>query len=439
MPGPEVQDDDKYNIHAQILKKYGQDFSPEARAAVEAKAAQQKNSFGVVGGGLLSALGNVIAGDKPDFSPLERRRAQIDEETTGEFDKKREQAVRDYVMGNAMEDRGLKNKVAETTFGDAQTDRTREKGFEAQSDDPASAESQELQNFYREVRGEDKIGNVPLEKLSATQLKPLLDQAIKMRQATRPTGSAAGWGPADAEYLAGWQAYINGQADGPPDPAGASPKAIQQGNQLGSSFQGRNRTQAGREMAQADKVAAKRKFYMDAERTMQNALDAPLNGIGDITALYSFIHNQDDTAAREGELQLAQRGASIIDKIQRIVGNVVDGRLLSDNQRQQIRAQIEIMKGGIRDQHQHYLKNVKSSADTLGWNYKALIPDYEESTAAPAEAPPSQAGQAEAQGAAPKPAAPEAKKVVHKQYSKSANKTKLIYSDGTEEIVDGQQ
>jgi hypothetical protein len=42
-------------------------------------------------------------------------------------------------------------------------------------------------------------------------------------------------------------------------------------------------------------------------------------------------------------------------------------------------------------------------------------------------------------GQTPPPGASKGKTVTKKQYSKSANKTKIVYSDGTEEIIDGQQ
>lgn len=431
MPGPEIQDDDKYNIHAQILKKYGQDFSPEARAAVEAKANQQKNSFGVVGGGLLSALGNVIGGNKPDFSPLEKRRAQIDAETTGEFDKKREQAVKDYLLGNAMEDRGFKNKVAETTFGDSQTDRTREKGFEAQSDDPNSPESQELQNFYMEVRKTDNLGGVNIHKIPATQLRPLLDQAIKMRQATRPA-AMGGYGPDDAAVLQAGARIAQGLVPVTEDVdlSKASPKASQQFGTLAGAARGRENTQQRFKTLRGKDLADLRNIAGVLAQT--DAIGEGLPGwdtgfVKNRADMLKWYGGWDDPTKAKIRSQLGLNLAEYIKSISGTAVNPDERKFLTsvtpnaDDDEDTLFAKLET----FRDYNETKLNNFLNVTGDVG---QYNVPSFEEMRPKSAKA-----------GAAPAKTEPEAKKVVHKQYSKSANKTKLFYSDGTEEIVDGQQ
>jgi hypothetical protein len=125
------------------------------------------------------------------------------------------------------------------------------------------------------------------------------------------------------------------------------------------------------------KVDAVRRVYFDTEAKLSNAVNSPLNGTGDIQALYSFVKNQDDTAAREGELALAQTAASTLDKLQRVASNVTDGRLLSDTQRKEIRQILEQMRDTTRTHHKEYVGRTKTVAESLNVPLNTVLPDYD--------------------------------------------------------------
>lgn len=127
----------------------------------------------------------------------------------------------------------------------------------------------------------------------------------------------------------------------------------------------------------AARVDAVRRVYFDSEANLANAIAAPLNGVGDLTALYSLIKNQDDTAAREGELALAQRTASVLGRIQRLAGNVTDGRLLDEKVRGQIREALQSLQGDTRKLHRDYVSRTKKTAETFGVPVQGVLPDLE--------------------------------------------------------------
>lgn len=75
----------------------------------------------------------------------------------------------------------------------------------------------------------------------------------------------------------------------------------------------------------------------------------PQNGPNDIVLLYNFVKLNDPNAAREGELELVQRGASIPDTWKRYVGQFLTGNVLGPDQRVNLlKAADNLYKTGIR-------------------------------------------------------------------------------------------
>jgi len=141
-----------------------------------------------------------------------------------------------------------------------------------------------------------------------------------------------------------------------------------------------------------------------------------------VAALYSFVKILDpNSVVREGEIQLTQAARSIPDaiklKLQKVNAN--QGAVLTP---QEIRSIAEYAKQ-VKD-------NYATAARAASKNYLELaksknVDKYLNHSFNSVEKPQQNVVQS--------------KTIVKKQYSKSANKTKFIYADGTEEIVDGRK
>jgi len=87
--------------------------------------------------------------------------------------------------------------------------------------------------------------------------------------------------------------------------------------------------------------------------------DEKQGGPTDIVLVYNFVKLNDPNAAREGELELVQRGASIPDTWKRYVGRFMNGNVLGPNQRKEI----------IRVSDQLYKTGIKPTLDELNARY----------------------------------------------------------------------
>lgn len=135
---------------------------------------------------------------------------------------------------------------------------------------------------------------------------------------------------------------------------------------------------ASRELEFAKWIENKRLPFFRSESDIQQVMDAPLNGFGDLQALYGFVKNQDNTAAREGELALAQTAASVADRIQNVMKNVGAGRKLSDKQRGEIRGILEGYRAKIRSQHQGFVQRMLTTANGWSMDPERTIPGWRE-------------------------------------------------------------
>ena len=141
-----------------------------------------------------------------------------------------------------------------------------------------------------------------------------------------------------------------------------------------------------------------------------------------VAALYSFVKILDpNSVVREGEIQLTQAARSIPDtikvKLQKVNAN--QGAVLTP---QEIRSIAEYARQ-VKD-------NYANAAKAASRNYLELaksknVDKYLNHSFNTIEKPEQNVVQS--------------KTIVKKQYSKSADKTKFIYADGTEEIVDGRK
>lgn len=222
------------------VKEIEQQFGADERAKVEATQAQKQKSARLFQ--LLGALNGALAGQNGQQlgQYLDQWNAEIKDDTVGKFERGRKQAYEG--LGKEAEAAQLDRR--EVMQGREDKAYGRAQGLEAQDDDPNSTISRQYQDLGREL-GLDKQMKVPLESLSATQLKPLLDPAAKLYQLKNPRTSGLQYGPNDAAYLAEVQNQIIGLVPlgTPIDTEGVSPRALQQGGQLLGAGVGRRNTE----------------------------------------------------------------------------------------------------------------------------------------------------------------------------------------------------
>lgn len=228
------------------MERFGQDLSPEARQKLSDEAERQKHSFSVVGGGLLSGLGDVIAGRRPSDEPLQKKRAQIDEDTTGRFDKAKELVLRDLAASDKLEDRERLRTIQgreDTAYGRGEEDLAKNRD----PNDPRAADAREMIKW---ASGKIGLPASNLDSLGIEQLSkhPFYGKAAELwekeKMANRPA-AMGGYGPGDAPFLNSVFDMARGikPPDAPIDTHNVSPKALQNGITGAGAAKGRDNTQ----------------------------------------------------------------------------------------------------------------------------------------------------------------------------------------------------
>jgi len=126
-------------------------------------------------------------------------------------------------------------------------------------------------------------------------------------------------------------------------------------------------------------------------QSLDRALDTRINGAKDIELLYNFIARMDNTAAREGELDLAQRAQNLRDRLDSLVGGLTEGQLIGDGLRAQIREQIDITRRQVQEDRTGVIRRSRGLASELGaapslvQGFDQLLEYGEESTVPQAE------------------------------------------------------
>lgn len=222
-------------------------MSAEAREKLAAEAERQKNSARVVGGSLLGGLGDVIAGRRPDESRLQKRRDQIDEDTTGKFDKAKQLLLQDLEASNREEDR----QRARVIRGREDQGYERSEGDILKNRDPNDQRATDAREMIKWASGKIGLPASNLDNLGIEQLSkhPLYDKAAELwekeKMANRPA-SMGGYMPGDADLF---KALIHGNLTGEvPKPeelptANTSPKGLAAGVTASGAMRGRTNAQ----------------------------------------------------------------------------------------------------------------------------------------------------------------------------------------------------
>lgn len=133
----------------------------------------------------------------------------------------------------------------------------------------------------------------------------------------------------------------------------------------------------------------------------------------------------DDSVVREAEMRLGQNAGSLSQKLQNYADQIATGRSLRPEQRQDIVNTLKVMDASATNQYNQAAQPYLEQARELGLNEDFILPGILRET--PTDKTPTQTS------------SPQQKTIVKKQYSPSRNQTRVLYSDGSQEVLDGQQ
>jgi len=106
--------------------------------------------------------------------------------------------------------------------------------------------------------------------------------------------------------------------------------------------------------------------------SLDRALEAADGGAKDISYLYNFIARMDNTAAREGELQLAQRAQNIADRLKTFISNKTEGELIGPGLRGEIAEILRTTRDQVQEERQLIIGNYRNVAGDLGGEASVL-------------------------------------------------------------------
>jgi len=181
-------------------------------------------------------------------------------------------------------------------------------------------------------------------------------------------------------------------------------------------------------------LVGKSKPYVNYQNTVskaasiRNAVANP-SGYKDVAAIYAFMKALDpESVVRESEYATAAGVGSLTTKLQNALSRQVSGKTLTPEQRKELLSIAEEMEKVAGQNLYHFAKPIISAAESKGAPLNQIFddPDKLKSFGGPQNDQPIQKINTQ-------------RSVVKKQYSPSRNQTRVIYSDGSQEVLDGQQ
>lgn len=106
--------------------------------------------------------------------------------------------------------------------------------------------------------------------------------------------------------------------------------------------------------------------YRQSIAALDRALDTRVNGIKDIELIFQFISGLDETAAREGEVALAQKANGLKGKVQAILQQVQGTGLIGEDARTQLREALQLTRDDIAKDRDLVIGNARDVAKGLG-------------------------------------------------------------------------
>ena len=131
----------------------------------------------------------------------------------------------------------------------------------------------------------------------------------------------------------------------------------------------------------------------------------------------------DESVVRGEEMRLGMSATSMTNKLMNYVDRIKSGKTLQPEQRQDMIRSIKAIRDISTDKYKMAAEPILQQARDFGIDESYLLPEYLRGSSQ----------------LTTKASKSEGKTLVNKQYSPSRDKTRMIYSDGSEEIVDGRQ
>jgi hypothetical protein len=161
----------------------------------------------------------------------------------------------------------------------------------------------------------------------------------------------------------------------------------------------------------------------------REAISSRPSGVLDVGLIYDYVKALDPTSAvREGEVDFIKTASPFFQNIANLPKRITRGDVLPPSVREQILKNIEMFNQSKRSQFLSHLKPIVGQIKTNGLNADNILLGTPGVTSDDIYNPEKKQNEQKKN-----------KTLIKKQYSQSANKTKFMYSDGTEEIVDGKQ
>lgn len=165
---------------------------------------------------------------------------------------------------------------------------------------------------------------------------------------------------------------------------------------------------------------------------LEDAIKNPTGGGFQDTAItYGFIKSRDNSAVKEGEVKMLGAAGSIPDRLRRSFSKAISGQSYNAQDMKDLIAVIRNENSKLKDSYSNRVKSVLKQAEKEGLDLTEVNPRndmYSPLITNDAQPKQKSINSKSVSGG---------KKVVSAQYSKQANKSKLMYSDGSQEIVDG--
>lgn len=185
-------------------------------------------------------------------------------------------------------------------------------------------------------------------------------------------------------------------------------------------------------------IISKSKPYQNYQQTVskakqiRNAVNNP-SGFKDVAAIYSFMKALDpESVVRESEYATAAGVGSLATKISNALSKQVSGKMLTQEQRKELLEIAEDMEKIAGENLYQYSKPVITAAKSKGAPLDQIFddPNKIQSFGLEEQALQSAPSQNVLSG--------QQKQIVRRQYSPSRNQTRIIYSDGSQEVIDGR-
>lgn len=119
--------------------------------------------------------------------------------------------------------------------------------------------------------------------------------------------------------------------------------------------------------------------YQNVEGAYQKTQKVAENKSGDLSLIYSYVKVLDpNSVVREGEIALTSQAPSVAQQLARTYSRVAKGRLMTPEERSQIKEEITSLRDAVIEQAKPILEAYKEDADAYGLEADRVMGSYKE-------------------------------------------------------------